>query len=222
MRSARVQATAVLVLLSAAFARRAPAQTSAPAEAASAGATRAAPAIGYGALNQDDITIRLRNDDVEIRVTPLDARLLPLLSNDVARSFQALLDRRRAAIDSVGAANGVSVPGLVLVSFFGQRPRAPFDAELLNLVNRGRLFRPIGILTQSPSFATEQLDVRQSVSAIYIFEEEVPVFEPFSVQYGTITTDDWGQRKLNVLERERGRTASRQRTSGLGRDSVPQ
>ena len=40
------------------------------------------PPVGYGTLNQDDITINLRQDDLEVRLMPLDERILRLLAPD--------------------------------------------------------------------------------------------------------------------------------------------
>ena len=88
---------------------------------------------------------------------------------------------RRAAIDSVANVSGVSRPGLALVTFFGQRANARFDPQTLTVMVRSREFRPLGIVPFSGRFTSQQLDVREQVSAIYLFEEDLPVNDSFTV-----------------------------------------
>ena len=79
---------------------------------------------------------------------------------------------------------------------------------------------PLGIVThvefrlgdgavQIP-FTSQQLNVREQVSAIYVFEEELPVNDSFTVLYGGQTSDDW-EGKQPILDRERTRVALRAR-----------
>ena len=159
----------------------------------------------FGTLSQNDIAIRLRDDELEIRFVPLDPRVVGLVARDAATSLQRLLARHRAEVDSAAAVSGVSEPGLALVSFFGQ-----LDAQLLTLTVQNRLLRPLAIVPLSPNFTSQQLDARASVMAIYLFEELLPVWNPFTVSYGALTSSDW-ERRLPTLERERARLAARPR-----------
>jgi hypothetical protein len=59
--------------------------------------------------------------------------------------------------------------------------------------------------------------VREQVSAIFLFEEELPVNDSFSILYAGQTSDDW-QGKQRSLDRERARVASR--ASGAVRDTA--
>lgn len=164
----------------------------------------------FGTLSQNDIAIRLRDDELEIRFVPLDPRVVGLVARDAATSLQRLLARHRAEVDSAAAVSGVSEPGLALVSFFGQRDGVRFDAQLLTLTVQNRLLRPLAIVPLSPNFTSQQLDARASVMAIYLFEELLPVWNPFTVSYGALTSSDW-ERRLPTLERERARLAARPR-----------
>jgi hypothetical protein len=74
------------------------------------------------------------------------------------------------------------------------------------------VFRPLGIVPFSARFNSQQLDVREQVSGIYLFEEDLPVNDSFTISYAGQTSDDW-QRKQQVLDRERARVASRERSS---------
>jgi hypothetical protein len=167
--------------------------------------------VSYGTLNQNDLALRMRSDDLEIRFIPLDPRVLPLLANDAFQSLRGLIESRRRAIDSVASGAGVTTPGLALVSFFGQRSDARFDPQTLTLLIRNRAFQPLGVIPIDAKFRSQQLDVRDQASAIYLFEEDIPVTDSFTLSYGTLTSDDW-QEKQQLLDRERARVSARART----------
>ena len=128
-----------------------------------------------------------------------------------------LTDSHRREIDSVASRAGVSQPGLALVSFFGLRPDVRFDAQTLTLLIRNRVFRPIGIIPPNPKFTSGQAGIREQASAIYLFEEDLPVSDSFTLSYGGLTSEDW-QNKLPTLDRERARVAAR--ASGERRDTT--
>ena len=115
----------------------------APARGQSGDRLRPVP-VGYGSLTQDDLSLRVRNDEIEIRFMPLDPRLAPLMAPDAYQSLRSLLETHRRSIDSVAARAGVAQPGLALVSFFGQRPDVRFDAQNLILLIRNQVVRPLG------------------------------------------------------------------------------
>lgn len=181
-------------------------------------ATARLPPAGYGSLTQNDLALRIRTPDLDVRFVPLDARVTRLLARDSWESLRSLVESRRAAIDSVADMSGISRPGLALVTFFGQRANARFDPQTLIVLVRNREFRPLGIVPFSGRFTSQQLDVREQVSGIYLFEEDLPVNDSFSIQYAGQTSDDW-QGKQRALDRERGRVA--QRARGGVRDTFP-
>ncbi|HET7470833.1 MAG TPA: hypothetical protein VFJ81_14215 [Gemmatimonadales bacterium] len=177
-----------------------------------AGAGVTLPAGGFGSLTQNDLALRIRTPDVEVRFVPLDARVTRLLAKDSWESLRSVVESKRTAIDSVANAAGVSRPGLALVTFFGQRVNARFDPQTLTVSARSREFRPLGIVPFSGRFTSQQLDVREQVSGIYLFEEDLPVNDSFTVLYAGQASDDW-QGKQRALDRERARVASRERGS---------
>ena len=166
---------------------------------------------GYGSLSQNDLALRMGNEDLDIRFVPLNPRITPLLARDAFQSLRSLVETHRRAIDSVAARAGVSQPGLALVSFFGQRPDVRFDPQTLTLLVRNREFRPLGVIPLTPRFTSQQLNIREQANALYLFEEEIPVDDSFTLAYGSMTSDDW-QRKLSLLDRERARVSARSRT----------
>ncbi len=174
------------------------------------GATARLPAAGYGSLTQNDLALRIRTPDLDVRFVPLDGRVTRLLARDSWESLRSLVESRRAAIDSVADRAGISRPGLALVTFFGQRANAQFDPQTLIVLARNREFRPLGIVPFSSRFTSQQLDVREQVSGIYLFEQDLPVNDSFSIQYAGQTSDDW-QGKQRALDRERSRVAERAR-----------
>ena len=133
------------------------------------------PPGGYGTLTQNDVSLRIRTADIDLRFLPLDGRITMLLAKDSWESLRSLLESRRRDIDSVARAAGISHPGLALVTFFSQRANARFDPQTLTLVTRNRVFQPLGIVPFTPRFTAQQLNVREQVSAIYLFEEDRPL-----------------------------------------------
>ena len=185
--------------------------------AADAGAQGGAAAVllppgGFGTLTQNDLALRIRTEDLDVRFVPLDPRVTRLLARDSWESLRSLVESRRRAIDSLANFSGVARPGLALVTFFGQRANARFDPQTLSVLVRSREFRPLGIVPFSGRFTSQQLDVREQVSAIYLFEEDLPVNDSFTVVYAGQSSDDW-QGKQRTLDRERARVALRERGS---------
>ncbi|HEY8259012.1 MAG TPA: hypothetical protein VIG08_15255 [Gemmatimonadales bacterium] len=168
------------------------------------------PPQGYGSLTQNDVSLRIRTDDIDMRFIPLDPRVTVLLAKDSWESLRSLVESRKASIDSVARAAGISHPGLALVTFFAQRANARFDPQTMTLVTRNRVFQPLGIVPFSGRFTSQQLNVREQVSAIFVFEEDLPVNDSFTVSYAGLSSEDW-QRRQPQLDRERARVASRSR-----------
>ncbi len=170
--------------------------------------------VGYGTLSQNDLALRIRNDDIEVRFVPLDERVLRLLAPDGYGTLRGLVTTRRAAVDSVSAQAGVSRPGIALVTFFALRPGARYDPQTLTLQVRSRVYQPLGVVPLSSRFAGQQLEVREQASALYLFEEELPVNDSFTVSYAGLLSGDWFD-KVPTLDRERGRINVRSREGQL-------
>jgi hypothetical protein len=170
------------------------------------------PPQGYGRLNQNDLSLRLRNTEIDVRFIPLDQRVLRLLARDAYESLVGLVRSRRNSIDSLANLAGVNRPGLALVTYFALSDRARIDPQTLTVTVRNRVFQPLGIVPLSPRFSAQQLNVREQVSGIYLFEENLPVDDSFTVSYSGLTSDDW-QGKQRDLDRERARVTARGRAA---------
>ncbi len=166
------------------------------------------PPAGYGTLRQDDVGVELRTPTFAVRVLPLDERIIRLLTPDAYRSLLHLKRSRAGEIRRVAERGGISEPALFLVTFFGLQHRARFIAEELTITSRNRIFRPAGIVPLSPRFGELMLQQRETVSAIYLYEREIALFEPMTVAYEGLISEQW-ERILPILDRERAAVLSR-------------
>lgn len=158
---------------------------------------------GFGTLKQEDLQIALATTALEIRFTPLDPRVINLLAKDAYQAMSVLVSSNRPRIDSAARANAVSRPGIAYVQFYGLQPGANFDAQSLVLLFRGRLLRPIAILPYSPNFTDGRLEPRQQVTAFYLFDEQIPVLEAFSLQYYQQFNTEWTSSRVSRINTER-------------------
>jgi hypothetical protein len=180
------------------------------------------PPPGYGSLTRDFIAIQVELGDVQVRFLPLDERLLRLTAPDAYESLHGMVASRQTQIDSAAQAAGTSTPGLAMVTFFALRREAPFDPDNVTFAHRNQIYRPVAILPLTGNFTSRQLRVREQASAIYLFEQPIPVFEPFSVLYLTSVSNQWND-ILRRVDRERVRVQSRwqsERGDSTARDST--
>jgi hypothetical protein len=168
------------------------------------------PPPGYGSLTQSDLALRVRTDELEVRLVPLDERVTRLLARDAYASLQGLVHSRRSSIDSVARHSGISSPGLALVTFFGGREGARFDPQTLTVLIRNQELQPRGIVPFTPRFTSQQLNVREQMSAIFLFGELLPVTDDFRFSYQGRDSEPW-ENKQRILDRERARVAARSR-----------
>jgi hypothetical protein len=169
------------------------------------------PPPGYGTLSQDDISIRLAAVDIEIRIVPLDQRLLRLLANDAYASLNKLQLDRKPQIDSVASLGGASDPGLALVSFFGLRDGVRFEPLNVYVVIRNQSLQPLGMVPLTATLTNRQLDARQQASAILVYRSPIPVYESFGVAYGNIAAPDAWRNVLERVKREQSRVMAKVR-----------
>jgi hypothetical protein len=179
-----------------------------PAAAQDAIAGSDLPPPGYGTLKQDNVSIRVTSADLDIRFLPLDERLLRLLAPDAYQSLHGLVESRQVAIDSAAREASVSSPGLALVTFYALRPAVQFDPQNLSLLYHNQFYRPAAIVPYTANFGSRQLQVRQQATGIYLFENPLPVFDGFTLVYGSAQSTAWDD-VLRRITTERSRVASR-------------
>lgn len=159
---------------------------------------------GRGTLRQDDITLSLRVDGVQIRVTPLEASITRLTAPDTWERLSGL-DRMYRTPLATRAGSPVT---LFLVSFFSEQPGESFRPRDLSLVESGVARRAAAIQPITPGWDRERLEQRVAQTAIYAFPVELDFDQPFRVEYGMGTEAGW-ESILPVVQRERSRIRSR-------------
>ena len=166
------------------------------------------PPAGYGTLRQEDVAVRLRAATFQLRVLPLDERVIRLLAPDSYASLHKLQESLASSIADAAAQGGIHAPTIMLVTFFGLQDQARFVPEDVTITSRNRFFRPVAILPISPRWSEQQLSQRETASAVYLYEDGIALFDPFAVSYGGVTATDW-ERTLPTLDRERAAVLAR-------------
>jgi hypothetical protein len=175
-----------------------------PGEAQDTTRTDSLPPVGMGRLLQEDISVGIDDGTVQFRIMPLDESIIRLLAPDSYTSPHSLREMRSAEIQQAAERRGVTEPVVFLVAVFGLRDQAHFDPDLVVVASRNRLFRPIAILPVTPLWNEHRVSQRETAGAIYVFENGLAMWEPFTVEYAGARSDDWG-RSLVLIERERAR-----------------
>ena len=171
------------------------------------------PPAGFGTLRQEDVSLLLRTQALQIQVVPLNEAVIRLLATDTYTSLHRLVESKRAEIAEAGNRYGVREPTVFLVSFFGLERDARFNPDDLTITSQNRLFRPLQILPLSPMWGGQQLGQRETATALYIFEDGIRVLDPFVVDYVIVQNTSWEQ-ILRVLDRERSSVLARAAAAG--------
>ena len=167
------------------------------------------PPAGYGTLRQDDFTITLASGPVQVKVTPLHEAVIRLAAPDTYQRLHGMATSRKARIDELAQRAGAQETPLVfLVSFFTYQVQERFEPSTLQILSRGILYRPVGILPLTPEWGREQLKQQQSESALYLFDPAIDLRIGVDVEYGGVRSFGWAS-IIRVLEAERSRVLSR-------------
>ena len=170
------------------------------------------PPAGFGSLRQDQVGVVLGTDRLRIRVIPLDERVIRLLAPDAYRSLRDMAASRVADIQRAARARGFDSSSTFMVAFFALEPQARFSPDDLSITSQNATYRPIGYVAITPRFSENIIEQRGQAAAIYVFEPGIAVLRPFTVSYGTATSDAWGQ-ALELLNTERARVLARASSS---------
>ncbi len=171
-------------------------------------ATQDLPPAGFGTLHQEDIALRIQTGPLQIRIVPLDERITRLLSPDTYASLHRLHESKADQVQQLAERYGIRSPTLFLVTFFGLQERARFNPEILTITSQNRFFRPVEILPLSPLWSGQQLNQRETATAIYMFEDGIQVLDPFTVSYEGGSSQGWEQ-TIRTLDRERASVQAR-------------
>lgn len=159
---------------------------------------------GLGTLRQDDITLTLRSEGVQIKVTPLDRSITRLTAPDTWERLSGLERMHRTPL----ATRAGSEVTLFLVSFFSDRAGEVFRPRDLALMGSGLTWRAAAIQPVTPGWDRERLEQRETQMAVYAFPVTLDFDQSFQVEYGGEAGADW-DRILPVVQRERARIRAR-------------
>jgi hypothetical protein len=164
---------------------------------------------GYGSLKQEDIAIRISRGGLQVQAIPLDETIIRVLSPDSYRALRELLTSRKLALDSLARRSGFGTSSVWLVRFHGlEQGETLFSPMEFIVTSVGRDFRPIDVLPVTPGFGQQRLRQREVQQALYVFDPQVDVNHPLTVQYETTRNTEWPV-ILARIERERVLVRSR-------------
>ena len=164
---------------------------------------------GFGTLKQEDLSLRMRSSNLQVRAVPLDESIIRLMSPDSYRALSELKRSKNDAIASVARRVGSRELSLWYVSFFAvERGETRFSPREFIITNVGRDFRPLDVIPLTPRFGEQRLRQNERQDAIYAFDGQIDVHQPLTVAYETARNDDWAD-FLPQIERERALVKSR-------------
>lgn len=175
-------------------------------QADTAGVTLLPP--GYGSLRQDDLSLHIDAGTVLVRALPLDEALIRLLTPDSYRALHDLKEGSRNQIDAIARRYGGRPVSVWLISFYGVEPNARFTPGDVIVTSGGRDFRPYDILALTVGFGENRLKQRETQSALYVYDGDVQINQPVSIEYQGSIDNSWDQ-TLQVIERERAMVRAR-------------
>ncbi|MDP2959040.1 MAG: hypothetical protein Q8N53_21640 [Longimicrobiales bacterium] len=168
------------------------------------------PPPGFGTLRQDEVSVALASEALQIKVTPLAESVTLATAPDTYRRLSGLTGRfGPEAVRSTGA----DAPALFLVSFYSESPDVSFVPEELQLIARGVRLRPGAILPVTPGWGQRRLQQRETEVAVYAFADGVDLESDLVVAYGLVESGAWAA-ILPRVQAERARAAARARGEG--------
>jgi hypothetical protein len=177
--------------------------------AASRDSSRLLVPAGYGSLKQEDIAIRVARGGLQVQAIPLDETIIRVLSPDSYRALREQLTSRQSAIDSLARRTGTGGFSVWMVRFHGlEQGETPFSPMEFIVTSVGRDFRPIDVFQITPGFGQQRLRQREVQQALYLFDPQVNVNQPLTVQYESTRNSEWSL-ILSRIERERVLVRSR-------------
>lgn len=164
---------------------------------------------GYGSLKQEDVAIRIARGGLQVQAIPLDETIIRMLSPDSYRALREQVTSRKPALDSLARRTGLGGFSVWLVRFHGlEQGETPFSPMEFIVTSVGRDFRPIDVLPVTPGFGQQRLRQREVQTALYVFDAQVDVNQPLTVQYESTRNSEWSV-ILARIERERVLVRSR-------------
>lgn len=164
---------------------------------------------GFGTLRQDEISVRVQFNALQVRALPLDETVIRTLSPDSYRALHELRESKRALVDSVLKRTGMPGASLWYVQFFNsEQGEARFSPLEVVINSAGRDFRALEVFALTPGFGEQRLLQREVQAGLYLFDPSVDVNQPLTITVETRRSDAWGT-LLKRVDRERTLIRSR-------------
>lgn len=200
---------AAVVFATACSAAPDPAETPSPESSSQTTDSGTLPPPGYGTLRQDDFTIAFQAGDVQVKVTPLAESVIRLAAPDTYQRLHGLTASRETRVRERADDAGIQGdPSVFLISFFTYSRQADYQPTDVQLLSRGMLYRPLGIIPLTPEWGREQVKQQETQSALYLFEPGIDLDVPLQVEYGGQRSFSWTS-IIRILQSERARVMSR-------------
>jgi len=157
---------------------------------------------GKGTLRTDDIALRLQVPGIQVRMIPLNESIIRVLSPDAYRAMRDLVESRRADITRMAAQRGMRGESVWYVTFHGVETEARFTPTDITVNSMGRDYRPIEIIPLSQGFGNQRVRQRETLSALYLFEDGINVENSLTVSMDVSRNTSW-EAILRRIQRER-------------------
>ncbi|MDH3271630.1 MAG: hypothetical protein OEN56_09875 [Gemmatimonadota bacterium] len=164
----------------------------------------ALPPPGYGTLRQEEISMTLRSQDLEIMVTPLAESIIVVTAPDTYDRLSGIAESHRASAPPDGT--------LFLVSFYTQQPEVRFVPEEVQILSRGLRLRPLSVSPITPTWGQRRVQQRRTEMAVYAFSSEADLESDLALAYGLEQAGTWPA-ILARVQAERARARAR---AGIG------
>jgi hypothetical protein len=164
---------------------------------------------GLGTLKQDDISVRVQFNALQVRVLPLDETVIRTLSPDSYRALHELRESKRTLVEGLLKRTGLPGASVWYVQFFnGEQGEARFSPLEVVINSAGRDFRALDVFALTPGFGEQRLLQREVQAGLYVFDPSVDVNQPLVITFETQSSDVWGT-LLKRVDQERTLIRSR-------------
>ncbi len=162
------------------------------------------PPPGFGTLRQEEISMTLQNQDLQIMVTPLAESVILVTAPDTYERLRRIADRNRGDLPTSSV--------LFLVSFYTQQAEVRFVPEEVQILSRGLRVRPRAIEPVTPTWGQRRVRQRATEMAVYAFPPDVDLTSELTLAYGLEQGGNWP----GVLARVQAERARDRARAGIG------
>lgn len=162
------------------------------------------PPPGFGTLRQEEISMTLQNQDLQIMVTPLAESVILVTAPDTYERLRRIADQHRGNLPTSSV--------LFLVSFYTQQAEVRFVPEEVQILSRGLRVRPRAIEPVTPTWGQRRVRQRATQMAVYAFTQDVDLGSELTLAYGLAQGGNWA----GVLSRVQAELARARARAGIG------